>query len=61
MDRQRPGYRLEITLSEGTHILTLDAGGGAASATTTVVVEPPPPLLEGSNALLSLVVRQNLS
>lgn len=37
------GGLIEVTLSEGTHTITLDGGGGAASATTVVVQVPPPP------------------
>jgi len=37
------GDILEVTLTEGTHTLTLDVSGGAASVTTTVVVEAAPP------------------
>jgi hypothetical protein len=33
----------EVTLSEGTHTLTLDVSGEAVSVTTTVVVEAAPP------------------
>jgi hypothetical protein len=45
----------EVTLSEGTHTITLDASGGAASATTTVVVKTPP---EKSYTFLPLVLRK---
>ena len=51
------GSILEVTLSEGTHTITLDVGGGAASVTTTVVVEVPPPLPEIFYTFLPLVVR----
>ena len=48
------GGILEVTLSEGTHTITLDVGGGAASATTTVVVRTGP---ERFNTYLPLVIR----
>jgi hypothetical protein len=55
------GDRLEVTLSEGTHTITLDASGGAASAgaraTTIVVVETPPPPPEKSYTYLPLLLR----
>ena len=44
----------EVTLSEGTHTITLDVGGGAASATTTVVVRTGP---ERFYTYLPLVLR----
>ena len=47
----------EVTLSEGTHTITLDVSGGAASATTTVVVQVPPPPPERSYIYLPLVLR----
>jgi hypothetical protein len=47
----------EVTLSEGTHTITLDASGGAASATTRVVVEVPPPLPQKPYTYLPLVLR----
>jgi len=47
----------EVTLSEGTHTITLDAGGGAASATTTVEVQVPPPPPEKRTIYLPLVLR----
>ena len=47
----------EVTLSEGTHTITLDVSGGAASATTTVMVEVPPPLPERFFIYLPLVLR----
>jgi hypothetical protein len=47
----------EVTLSEGTHTITLDLSGGAASATTTVVVQVPPSPPEKSYAYLPLVLR----
>ncbi|HSJ59026.1 MAG TPA: hypothetical protein VLC95_17695, partial [Anaerolineae bacterium] len=46
----------EVTLSEGTHTITLDVGGGAASATTTVVVQVPPPSPEKLHIYLPLVL-----
>ena len=48
------GSILEVTLSEGTHTITLDVGGGAASATTTVVVRTGP---ERFYTHLPLVIR----
>jgi hypothetical protein len=52
------GSTREVTLSEGTHTITLDVSGGVASATTTVVVEVPPPLPERFYTYLPLVLRQ---
>lgn len=51
------GSILEVTLSEGTHTLTLDVGSGAVSLTTTVVIEAAPPPSEGSYTYLPLVLR----
>ena len=51
------GGLLEVTLSEGTHTITLDAGGGAAGATTTVEVQVPPPPPEKRTIYLPLVLR----
>jgi len=48
------GSILEVTLSEGTHTITLNVGGGAASATTTVVVRTGP---ERFYVYLPLVIR----
>ena len=48
------GSAREVTLSEGTHTITLDVGGGAASATTTVVVRTGP---ERFYTYLPLVLR----
>jgi hypothetical protein len=48
------GGAREVTLSEGTHTITLNVGGGAASATTTVVVRTGP---ERFYAYLPLVIR----
>ena len=47
----------EVTLSEGTHTITLDVSGGAASATMTVVVEAPPPPPQRLYTYLPLVLR----
>jgi len=48
------GGAREVTLSEGTHTITLNVGGGAASATTTVVVSTGP---ERFYTYLPLVIR----
>lgn len=47
----------EVTLSEGTHTITLDVSGAVVSATTTVVVEVPPPPPERFYTYLPLVLR----
>jgi len=47
----------EVTLSQGTHTITLDVSGGAASATTTVVVQVPPSPPEKFYTYLPLVLR----
>lgn len=51
------GDAREVTLSEGTHTITLDVNGGAASMTTTVVVQVPPPPPERFYTFLPLVIR----
>jgi hypothetical protein len=48
------GALREVTLSEGTHTITLDVSGGAASVTTTVVIRTGP---ERFYAFLPLVRR----
>jgi hypothetical protein len=47
----------EVTLSQGTHTITLDVSGGAASVKTTVVVQVPPLPPEKFYTYLPLVLR----